>query len=148
MSAFRRTREGDRLGAELSTAVVLFHEAVGRQVGLSAADQRALSLIRREGPFTAGALAQRTGVTSGAATGLIDRLERGGHVRRAADPADRRRTLVAARPDAPGSGALEELGRAMGAFMARYDETQLAVIEDYVRGTIEILTDQTRRLAP
>ncbi|MCX5206422.1 MarR family transcriptional regulator [Streptomyces sp. NBC_00237] len=132
----------------MSTAVVLFHEAVGRQLGLSAADQRALSLIRREGPFTAGVLAQRIGVTSGAATGLIDRLERGGHVRRAADAGDRRRILVEARPDAPGTGALEELGRAMGVFMARYDADELAVIEDYVRGTIEVLGEQTRRLGP
>src|SRR5262245_33252986 len=88
------TRRGADLGWELSTAVVLFHEAVAARLGLSAADHRALGLISRSGAVTAGELAQRTGLSPGAVTGLVDRLEQGGHVRRTRDPADRRRVLV------------------------------------------------------
>ncbi|MFF0744671.1 MarR family transcriptional regulator [Streptomyces sp. NPDC004111] len=140
--------EGNLLGAELSTAVVLYHEAVGRRLGLSAADQRALSLIGREGPLTAGALAQRIGVTSGAATGLIDRLEKAGHVRRDPDPADRRRILVTALPGRRTAWAVRDLSRAMAEVMSRYSEQELAVIEDYVRRTVAVLEEQTRRLGP
>src|SRR5699024_4194273 len=63
---------------DLSTAVVLFHEAIAQRLGLSAADLKALGLIMRDGPLTAGALAQRTGLTPGAVTGLVDRLEHAG----------------------------------------------------------------------
>jgi DNA-binding MarR family transcriptional regulator len=87
---------GARLGRELSTAVVMFHEAVGAYLGVSAGDQRALTLIGRDGAMSAGELAERTGLTPGAVTGMIDRLERAGLVRREHDPNDRRRVLVTA----------------------------------------------------
>ncbi|MFI5804738.1 MarR family transcriptional regulator [Streptomyces sp. NPDC051561] len=125
---------------------MLYHEAVGRRLGLSATDQRALSLVGREGPFTAGEPARRMGVTSGAATGLIDRLERGGHLRREADPGDRRRTLVRSTGNRRDTGPLQDLSRAMGAMMARYGPDELAAIGDYVRRTIDVLEEQTRRL--
>ncbi|MGW1603852.1 MarR family winged helix-turn-helix transcriptional regulator [Streptomyces eurythermus] len=60
----------------------------------------ALSLIALEGGLTSGELATRTGLTTGATTRLIDRLERAGYARRAADPADRRRVVVEPVPDA------------------------------------------------
>ncbi|GAA1211040.1 MarR family winged helix-turn-helix transcriptional regulator [Pseudonocardia alaniniphila] len=135
-------------GRRLSTAVVMFHEAVGTRLGLSAADQRALALVTGEAPMTAGRLAQLTGLTPGAVTGLVDRLERAGHVRRSPDPADRRRVLVVpvrGRRADPGD-AFAELGRDMAGFMAKYDEHELAVIADYVRNTIDVLERQTRRL--
>jgi DNA-binding MarR family transcriptional regulator len=136
------------LGWQLSTAVVLFHEAVAHRLGLTAADHKALGLVMRNGPLTAGALAELTGLTSGAVTGLVDRLERAGYVRRAADPADRRRVLISAVLD--GHTDLDEvfagLSHAMGAFVDRYDERERAVIVDYLTRTIEVLRDQTRRL--
>jgi hypothetical protein len=139
------------LGAELSTAVILFHEAIGHRLGLSAADQRALRIIAGRGPLTAGTLAQLTGLSPGAVTGLVDRLERGGHVTRAADPADRRRIVISAAPTpAPGTGtgdAFARLGAAMTAMTARYDEKEAAAIADFVHRTIEILREQTRLLS-
>lgn len=135
-------------GRRLSTAVVLFHEAVGARLGLSAADQRAMALIEREAPVTAGRLAELTGLTPGAVTGLLDRLERAGYVRRSQDPGDRRRVLVSPAPERrPEVGdAFAELGRDMAAFMADYDERELALIVDYVQNTIAVLERQTRRL--
>ncbi|OOC54393.1 MULTISPECIES: MarR family winged helix-turn-helix transcriptional regulator [Nocardiopsis] len=139
---------GAELGWRLSTAVVLFHEAVGQRLGLRALDHRALGLIEREGPLTAGALAELTGLTPGAVTGLVDRLSRLGYVRRVPDPADRRRVLVSAdteaRPDL--ADAFTGLSRAMGDLVAKYDDTELAAITDYVTNTIDILYAQTRRL--
>jgi DNA-binding Lrp family transcriptional regulator len=141
---------GADLGWELSTAVVLFHEAVAQRLGLSAVDHKALGLISRAGALTAGELAQRTGLSPGAVTGLVDRLEAAGHVRRTRDPADRRRVVITpvsapGRPDL--SGIFAELGAAMAAFAGDYDAHQARAIEDYLVKTIAVLQEQTRRLS-
>jgi len=142
------TVDGAALGAQLSNAVVLFHEAVGHRLGLSAADYKALTMIAGSGPLTAGALAQLTGLSPGAITGLVDRLERAGHVRREPDPADRRRILItAATEPRPELGPVfAGLSAAMNELITRYDERETAAIVDYLQGTIEILRTQTRRL--
>ena len=70
------------------------HEAVAARLGLNATDLRSLDLIGSEPEMTPSRLAELTGLTTGAVTGILDRLERSGFVRREADPADRRRTLV------------------------------------------------------
>jgi DNA-binding MarR family transcriptional regulator len=122
--------------------------AIGERLGLSAADQRALGIVARRGPLTAGTLAQLTGLSPGAVTGLVDRLERAGHVTRAADPGDRRRTLISAVPNPrAGTGeAMARLSAEMTAMASRYDEKEAAAIVDYLRRTIEILREQTRLL--
>jgi DNA-binding MarR family transcriptional regulator len=140
-----RAAQGAALGRELSTAVVMFHEAVGAHLGVSAGDQRALTLIGREGPLSAGDLAEKTGLTPGAVTGMIDRLERAGLARREHDANDRRRVLVTAtagRPDVFG-----DLAAAMNEMAARYDEKELALIADYLTRTIDVLREQTRKLS-
>jgi DNA-binding MarR family transcriptional regulator len=139
-----RAGQGGELGRELSTAVVMFHEAVGAHLGVTAGDQRALALIGRSGPMSAGALAEKTGLTPGAVTGMIDRLERAGLARREHDPGDRRRVLVTATGGLP--DVFGELAAAMNELTARYDEAELEVIADYVTRTIDILREQTRRL--
>lgn len=134
-----------QMGRELSTAVVMFHEAVGAYLGVSAGDQRALTLIGRDGPMSAGELAEKTGLTPGAVTGMIDRLERAGLARREHDAADRRRVLVTAtagRPDVFGG-----LAAAMATMTSRYSEAELRVIADYVTRTVDILRAETRKLS-
>ncbi|HEX4291968.1 MAG TPA: MarR family transcriptional regulator, partial [Trebonia sp.] len=82
------------LGREFSTAIVMFHEAVGRLMGLSAVERKCLDVLRRLGPVTAGTIGEHTGLTTGAVTGLMDRLEKAGYVRRERDPGDRRKVVV------------------------------------------------------
>lgn len=141
--------DGTDLGWELSTAVVLFHEAVAQRLGLSAVDHKALGIITRAGAVTAGGLAQRTGLSPGAVTGLVDRLVRAGYVQRTRDPADRRRVVIVPigdrRPDL--SEIFGHLTTAMNALIASYDEQEVQAIHDYVVNTIEILRTQTRRLS-
>ena len=60
---------------ELSTATVLFHQNVAQKLGLNPTDHKCLDLIMRNENMTAGDLAQMTGLTTGAITGVIDRLE-------------------------------------------------------------------------
>ncbi|NKQ55179.1 MarR family transcriptional regulator [Amycolatopsis sp. K13G38] len=87
------------LGREGSTLAVLRHARIAEMMGLSATDHKALDLASRaEGPLTAGRIAQLTGLSTGAVTGVIDRLERAGFVRRVRDEQDRRKVLVELTP--------------------------------------------------
>src|ERR1700722_13349850 len=88
------TMRTELLGREFSTAIVMFHDAVGRLMGLSAVERKCIGVLRRLGPVTAGMIGGHTGLTPGAVTGLMDRLEKAGYVRREHDPRDRRKVLV------------------------------------------------------
>jgi DNA-binding MarR family transcriptional regulator len=140
---------GAVLGQEFSAAVVFFHEAVGRRLGLTPADHRALTLIRLHGPLTATALSRLTGLTPGAVTGLVDRLERAGLARRTTDPDDRRRTAISATEDLPADvmAIFADLSARMAALTAEYDEREQAAIADFIQNSIAVLRDQTRRLS-
>ena len=82
-------------GRKLSTAAVLFHTRLATQQGLGhPSDAKALDLIARYGPMTAGELAQRSGLAPASVTGLIGRLEAIGAARRIKHPSDGRKVLV------------------------------------------------------
>ena len=142
---------GESLGRELSTAVILFHEAVASRLGLSAAEWRCLDLLDREGPATAGRLAELSGFTTGAITGIVDRLEKAGYVRREPNPRDRRSVIVrplenrALRERV--TPIFESLGRAMADVAGRYNARELAVIQDYFERTIWTLRDETAKVS-
>uniref|UniRef100_A0AAU3GLT8 MarR family transcriptional regulator n=1 Tax=Streptomyces sp. NBC_01401 TaxID=2903854 RepID=A0AAU3GLT8_9ACTN len=114
-------------------AVGLHGMAGAEAVGLSASEWYALSQIASEGNLTSGELAARTGLTTGATTRLIDRLERAGFVRRAADPDDRRKVVVE-----PVAGSLDQIEKAVGParrqiaeVLSRYTPDQRTVLFDY-----------------
>lgn len=123
----------------------MFHEAVGAYLGVSAGDQRALTMIGTDGPMSAGELAERTGLTPGAVTGMIDRLERAGLARRENDVNDRRRVLVSATAGQP--DVFGDLAVAMNDMARRYTEAELHLVADYLTRTIDVLREQTRRLS-
>jgi DNA-binding MarR family transcriptional regulator len=138
--------DGRDVGRQLSTAVVAFHEAVGARLGVTAVDQRALALIAGKGPLAAGELAREIHLTPGAVTGVADRLERAGLVRREPDPGDRRRVVISAVPGAFGQ-VFAGLSTAMDELSARYSPEEQRVIGDWVVRTIAVLQEQTRLLA-
>lgn len=120
---------------------VLLSQTVADRARLHPSDLEALDLLIREGPMPAGRLAERTGLTTGAVTGLVDRLERRGYARRVADPADRRRVIVAPeteRAEADLAPAYDELRQAMDALYARYADAELALVLDFVRRSTTI----------
>src|SRR5687768_2886836 len=78
----------------MGSMATLHNHAVAEAAGLHQTDQECLDLLDWAEPLTAGELARHLGLTSGAVTGLIDRLEAGGWVRRERDPSDRRRVYV------------------------------------------------------
>src|SRR5829696_1833943 len=76
-------------------AYVLFNQAVADKLGMHPTDLQCLNLLTIEdGPFTTSQIAELTGLTSGSASRLVDRLLRGGYVTRQQDTGDRRRVLV------------------------------------------------------
>ena len=80
-----------RTGGNLDSA---FDALAARKLGVNMTDLHCLNILESRSGLTAGELALEAGLTSGAVTGVIDRLERAGYVRRAADPGDRRKVKV------------------------------------------------------
>jgi DNA-binding MarR family transcriptional regulator len=138
-----------QLGRELSARTLMFHAAIAEKVGLSATEHKALDLLSRAGTLTAGQLAELTGLTTGAITGLIDRLEKVGFVRREKDPNDRRKVVIQPitekmeREIAP---LFASMGARMEQLLSRYSVQELAVIHDFVSQSIIILQEETTKL--
>ena len=141
-------RELDTGGRALATAAVLFHTAVAALSGLSASDQRALDLIERFGPLTAGDLAERSGLAPASITGLLSRLERKGLARRVPNPNDRRSVLVELVYDgmAVMGPHFLELQRSLHQLYDTFDETELAAIGRFLREAAQIQQDAAARL--
>ena len=110
------------------------------EVGLNSTDLGALCLLLLRGPTPAGRLAELTGVTTGAVTGVVDRLEKGGFVRREADPADRRKVIVA--PDA--ARAEREL---FPHFSSLERAATATFYDDYTVAELELITGFLSRLS-
>lgn len=131
-----------------SVESTFFVNAVADHLGMGTTDFSCLTVLLLEGPLTAGALAERSGLTTGAVTGLVDRLERGGWVRRLADPGDRRRVIV--EPVLARAGELRPLLdpmlRSDGELHERLAPRDLEVIERFVREATSILERQVERL--
>lgn len=139
---------GARLGAGLSDAIVMFHEALGALTGLSAADHKALGVIRRDGPMSARELADRTGLTAGAVTGLVDRLEDAGYARRTRHETDRRRLVIEA--TAPASPqvkeAVAEMQEGMALVTEQFSPDELAVVARWVTLTTATMREQAAKV--
>lgn len=114
-------------------AVGLNGMAMAEAAGLQASEWYALSVLTLEGRLTSGELATRTGLTTGATTRLIDRLERAGYVRRVADPDDRRRVIVEPAKDSF-AGVEDVVGparRHLVEVLQRYSPEQRELLFDY-----------------
>jgi DNA-binding MarR family transcriptional regulator len=131
-----------------SAAGVLHGQAIARKVGINSSDLECLDLILLNGPSTAGEIARRTGLTSGAVTGLIDRLERLGLVERMADAHDRRKVLVRVREDKIGPiGALfAPLEKSMQTILAGYSREELGMLLDFFERAGEVLLTRVAEL--
>lgn len=127
---------------ELSARTVMFHQAVAERMGLSSADHKCLDLIERhggEGRITPGRVAELTGLTTGAVTGVLDRLESAGFVRREKDPHDRRQIIVHVRRERLEAYAelFEPIRLAAEAICAEYTPAELERIMGFTRKCIE-----------
>ncbi len=133
----------------MSAATIMFHQAVADRLGLNVTDHKCADILLRTGPITAGELAQRTGLTTGAITGVIDRLEQAGFVRRARDAHDRRRVIIEPmreRLEQEIGPLFESMARASAALCARYSTQELAVIHDFASRAHAMAYEEARKL--
>jgi DNA-binding MarR family transcriptional regulator len=126
------------LARRYSTAAVLFHHAVGEKLGLGPTDTKCLDLLRERSAMTGSELAATTGLTTGAVTGVVSRLEKAGYVHREAHPQDGRKQIV--RPVEARfqqvHAVFEPFRDDLGALLAEFDEHQLEAIARFlVEGT-------------
>ena len=134
----------------LSTSTVLFHALVAEALGLNASDHKCLDLLMRGGEMTAGELAVRSGFTTGAITGIVNRLEARGFVRRVSDVGDRRRVLlqpVSARVHADMGPLLQPMILRMAALHGGYRVAERQLLLDYLQRCEGILRESAAELA-
>jgi DNA-binding MarR family transcriptional regulator len=139
MSSRRRSRK--ELMAALNVALrnvsgqsVLHSQALAERARVNSTDLECLDLILLKGPVTAGALAEATGLTTGAITGVIDRLERAGYAARERDGEDRRKVMVRALPAVEKElvPLTKPMERAAAAMLAQYSDEELAFILEFL----------------
>jgi len=139
------------LQRDISTRTVLFHQAIADQLGLGPTDHKCLDFIvqaEEDGPLTAGELAELTRLTTGAITGVLDRLEAGGFIRRDKDPADRRQVRIRVVPERGADVArlFEPLARAWKACCNRYTDEELDLLSRFCHDTVRMLDEQLSRI--
>jgi DNA-binding MarR family transcriptional regulator len=117
------------------TLTVLHTNAIASKVGLSATEFEALDIIGTYQPMTAGKLSTYCGLTTGAITGLVDRLSRVGVVKRMRDPEDRRRVFIIPIKNEEKNRRVGELygpiSRVFEKTVGKYTEEQLQLLVDF-----------------
>ncbi|MCR6484285.1 MarR family transcriptional regulator [Amycolatopsis sp. OK19-0408] len=130
------------LGRASSTLTVLRHARIAERMGLSGTDHKTFDLvIQSGGPLTAGRIAELTSLSTGAVTGVIDRLEKVGLARRVRDPEDRRKVLVEVVPGAAQRFAplFESAFDALRDTLAQFSPVERKAIERYQNVMLEQL---------
>ena len=129
-----------RLARRHSTAVVLFHHAVAERLGLGPTDHKCLDLLRERGAMAGSDLCAITGLTSGAITGVVARLERAGYVRREADPHDRRKQILHLSLErSPIQDVIDPLRKDVAALLESFDSHQLTAIAEFLARTTDLI---------
>lgn len=135
---------------DMSTETIVFHQAVSDVLGLHITDHKSLDLIHRFGSMPAGKLADLTGLTTGAVTGIIDRLEKSGYVRRTNDPKDRRRTIVEPTRNRKLEKKIEvifmPIHERMYKLLSSYTDSELTFLLSAMTQIIELTCDESKKL--
>src|SRR5712671_5069786 len=120
----------------------IFSQTVATRAGISSSDLECLDFLDLEGRVTAGRLAEVTGLTTGAITGVVDRLEKAGLVRRERDPEDRRKVFIATVPEniAKVGRFYEHMQRGMQKLWGSYSDAELRLLLEFaLRGYETVL---------
>ena len=115
-----------------------FIHAVAEKAGINPTDLKVLSILSRQGPLSAGRLAELTGLTTGAITFLIDRLEKAGYARRVRHHIDRRVVLIELIP--------EPLQRDTGSYFASMSQATTDAVKNYTDEQLELVIDFLRKM--
>ncbi|MFF2154938.1 MarR family winged helix-turn-helix transcriptional regulator [Paenibacillus chitinolyticus] len=131
-----------------SARAVMFHQLISEKLGLNATDHKCLDFLNRTGPVTAGQLAQLTGLTTGAVTSVIDRLEKAGYVVRDKDPNDRRRVVVKPAPEGTIqiSPLFHSVIQSTLKILSQYNEQEMELILGFIRKCNEMTLEEMNKL--
>ncbi|ALS00738.1 MarR family transcriptional regulator [Enterococcus silesiacus] len=123
---------------------ILHQQAIVHSLGIPANDYISIDLLNELGPLTAGELAEKTGLSTGTITALIDRLEKIGYARREKDPNDRRRVIIVPTYDDREEikKAYQPLDTAMKKLAQDYSEKELEMINQFLTKAVSVLDDQ------
>jgi DNA-binding MarR family transcriptional regulator len=135
-SARIRTEQVTQLVTEMqrsSDISTFFINAVAAKAGINHTDLKVLSILSRQGPLSAGRIAELTGLTTGAITFILDRLEKAGYARMVRHPIDRRIVLIELIP--------EPLQRATGNYFADMSQATAEAVKDYTDEQLELVVD-------
>lgn len=126
----------------------IFGQTVANTVGISGSDLECLDFLNLEGRVTAGRLAEVTGLTTGAITGVIDRLEKAAMVRRERDPDDRRKVFIATIPEnvARVGRFYEHMQRGMVKLWETYSDAELRLLVGFATKGYETMLAATEEL--
>ncbi|MFC8798118.1 MarR family winged helix-turn-helix transcriptional regulator [Promicromonospora sp. NPDC057138] len=130
-------------------AYVLFNQAIADRLGMHPTDVQCFSLLAAEpGPVSAKRVGELSGLTTGATSRLLDRLERASLISRTPDPADRRRVLVAVVPEAVErvSAVWDEFEPAWQGLFTDLSEEELSVLVEHMRRVTEFSRQQIELL--
>ena len=127
---------------------VIFGQTVAGRLGISSSDLECLDFLNLEGRVTAGRLAEVTGLTTGAITGVVDLLEKAGFVRRERDENDRRKVFIATNPaNIAKIGAFyEPLQRAVWKDWATYSDDELRLLLRFAAQSYQTMRAATAEL--
>lgn len=137
-----------RVGRDFANWTIEFAQAAAERLGLNAVDLRYLEVVARMGPLTAGQLAELTGLTTGAITGVVDRLERAGYVLREQDVRDRRRVIVGVVFDrlAEIQQVFASSQRAWAELCSHYSDEQLELVLEFMGRSTAVLQEEIDKL--
>jgi DNA-binding MarR family transcriptional regulator len=124
---------------KVGAQAVLISDLVATRVGINSTDLECLDLLQLNGPITAGQMSAQSGLTSGATTAMIDRLERAGYVRRRRDAGDRRVVVVEVLEHCGSHIAplYQPIQKDLEKLHARYSNRELAIVVRYLTEALE-----------
>ncbi|MEK6774097.1 MAG: MarR family transcriptional regulator [Bdellovibrionota bacterium] len=137
------------LGPKLSTATIFFHEAIATKLKLNATDMKCLTYISNsKGPLVAGDIATLTGLTTGAVTGVLNRLEEKKLISRVSDSTDRRKVFLQLNVDAfqKIKPLYSSMRKSVEALVNTYPDAELDTIAAFLEKVIEVLNRETHKL--
>jgi MarR family transcriptional regulator, organic hydroperoxide resistance regulator len=125
-----------------------FRNAMSEWAGLNGTDMECLRLLFQKGIATPSELARHTGLTSGATTAMLDRLEKAGLIERRPNPNDRRGTLITPEKSASGKMAswFESARNAQDKLISSYSEGELEIIADVFERFAKLWDDERRKV--
>ena len=138
-----------KLSQQYAYTSIQMHEAIGRKAGLSGTDHKYLGFLMEKGQMTAGELSKLTGLTTGAATGLADRLEKKKLAKRQFDKSDRRKVIIVPNEDITKkrlTPLLEGLNRKIIELLNGYSESEIKALQNYFISVTNLMKETAEEL--